>query len=48
MRRKMIDDYRIVYLNYLFDINLIFVRSKSYVPTSSICMNASFLGMRHV
>ena len=31
MSRKIIDDFRIEYLNYLFDINLIFLRSKNYL-----------------
>ena len=46
MRQKIIDDCRIKYLNYLFDINLIYLRSKLYVPTSSICIYASFFCMR--
>ena len=48
MWRKIIDDYRLQYLNDLFDINLIFLRSKSYVPTSSICMGATHFGMRRL
>ena len=46
MWRKIIDDYRLKYLNDLFDINLIFLQSKSYVPTFSICMAATLFGMR--
>ena len=34
---KKNDDYRLQYLNDLFDINLIF----SYVPDSSICLGAT-------
>ena len=48
MWRKIIDDYRMQYLNDLFDINLIFLWSKSYVPTSSICMGATLFGMRRL
>ena len=43
---KKNDDYRLQYLNDLFDINLIFLRS--YVPTSSICMGATLFGMRRL
>ena len=42
---KKNDDYRLQYLNDLFDINLIFLRSKSYVSTSSICMGATLFGI---
>ena len=45
MRRKIIDDYRL-YLNDLFEIKLIFLRSKSYVAIFSICMSAKLFGMR--
>ena len=48
MWRKIIDDYRLLYLNDLFEIELIFLRSKSYVPTSSICMGATLFGMRRL
>ena len=48
MWRKIIDDYRLKYLKDLFDINSMFLRSKSYVPTSSICMGATFFGMRRL
>ena len=48
MWRKIIDDYRLKYLNDLFNINLIFLRSKSYVPISSICMGATLFGMRRL
>ena len=48
MCRKIIDDYRLLYLNDLFDINLIFLRSKSYVPTSLIYMGATLFGMRRL
>ena len=44
MSRKIIDDYP----NDLFDINLIFLRSKSYVPTSSIRMGVTLFGMRRL
>ena len=46
MWRKIID--RLNYLNDLFDINLIFLQSKSYVPTFSICMCAKLFGMRRL
>ena len=40
MWRKKIDDYRLYYLNDLFEIKLIFSRSKSYVAIFCICMGA--------
>ena len=40
MWRKIIDDYRLQYLNDLFEIKLISLRSKSYVANFSICMDA--------
>ena len=46
MWRKIIDDYRLKYLKDLFDINSMFFTS--YVPTSSICMGATFFGMRRL
>ena len=39
MRRKIIDEYRFYYLNELFDIKLIFLRSQSYI---AICMDARY------
>jgi len=41
MWRKIIDDYKLYYLNDLFEIKLIFLRSKSYVAIFSICMGAT-------
>ena len=46
MWRKIIDDYRLKYLKDLFDINLMFLLSKSYVPSSSFCMGVTVFGMR--
>ena len=48
MWRKIIDDLRLSYLNDLFEIKLIFLRSKSNVPISSICMGATLFGMRRL
>ena len=48
MWRKIMDDYRLEYLNDLFEIKLIFLRSKSYVAIFSICMDAMLFGMRHL
>ena len=45
MWRKIIDDYRLSYLNDLFEIKLIFLRSESYVAIFSICMDAMLFGM---
>ena len=42
MWRKIIDDYRLYYLNDLFEMKLIFLRSKSYVAIFSISMDASY------
>ena len=47
MRRKIIDDCRLKYLNDLFEIKLIFT-DKSYVAIFSICMGARFFGMRRL
>ena len=48
MWRKIIYDYRLKYMNDLFEIEFIFLWSKSYVPTSSICMGATLFGMRRL
>ena len=48
MWRKIIDDYRLEYLNDLFEIKLIFLRSKSYIAIFSICMDAMLFGMRRL
>ena len=48
MWRKIIDDYRLYYLNVLFEIKLIFLRSKSYVAIFSFCMAANLFGMRRL
>jgi len=48
MLRKIIDDYRLQYLNDLFEIKLIFLRSKSYVAIFWICMDTTFFGMRRL
>ena len=31
MRQKIIDDYRLYYMNDLFEIKLIFLQSESYI-----------------
>ena len=43
MRRQIIDDYWLQYLNDLFGIKLIFLRSELNVATFWICMDARFL-----
>ena len=43
MRRKTIDDYYLLYLNDLFGIKLIFLRSELNVATFWVRMN--FFGM---
>ena len=48
MWRKIIDDYRLYYLNDLFEIKWIFLRSKSYVAIFSICMGAKLFSMRRL
>ena len=48
MSRKIIDGYRLYYLNDLFDINLILLRPKSYVPTSSLCMGATLFDHNYI
>ena len=48
MWRKIIDDYRLEYLNDLFKINLIFLRSKLYVAIFSICVGAKLFGVRRL
>ena len=46
MWRKITDDYRLKYLNDLFEIKFIFLRSKSYVATFGICKESTFFGMQ--
>ena len=48
MWRKIIYDYRLLYLNDLFEIKLIFLRSKSYVAIFSFCMVAKLFSMRRL
>jgi len=48
MWRKIIDDYRLQYLNDLFEIKLILLRIKSYVAIFSICMDTKLFGMRRL
>ena len=45
MWQKIIDDYRLQYLNDLFEITLIFLQSKLYVAIFPICMEAMLFGM---
>ena len=45
MCRKIIDDYCLQYLNVLFGIKLICLRSELNVATFRICMGATFFGM---
>ena len=45
MRRKIIDDYCLQYLNDLFGIKLICFRSELNVASFQICMYAAFLGV---
>ena len=45
MRRKIIDDYWLSYLNDLFGIKLIILGSHMNVATFRICMDATFAGM---
>ena len=45
---KKNDDYRLQYLNDLFEIKLNFLRSKSYVAIFSICMDAKLFDMRRL
>ena len=45
MCRKIIDDYWLSYLNDLFGIKLIFLRSELNVATFQIFMDAAFFGM---
>ena len=47
MWRNIIDDW-LIYLNDLFEIKLIFLRSKSHVAIFSICMDAMLFGMRRL
>ena len=47
MWRKIMDDYRLYYLNGLFQIKLIFY-GLSRVAIFSICMAAKLFGMRRV
>ena len=42
MRRKIIDDYCLQYLNDLLRIKLIILRSELNVATSRICMDDTF------
>ena len=42
MRRKIIDDFRLQYLNDLFELSLIILRYESYIATFRICMEATF------
>ena len=44
MRRKRIDDYCLKYLNDLFRIKLICLRSELNVASFRICMEAAFFG----
>ena len=48
MWRKIIDDYSLYFLNDLFEIKWIFLRSKSYVAIFPICMDAILFGMRRL
>ena len=43
MWQKIMDDYRLQYLNDLFEIKLIFLRSKLYVAIFSTCKDAKKL-----
>ena len=45
MRRKIIDDFCLQYLNDLFGIKLICLRSELNVESFQICMYAAFLGV---
>ena len=45
MRRKIIDDYCLQYLNDLFGIKLTWLRSELNVATFQICMDAAFFGV---
>ena len=45
MRRKRIDDYCLKYLNDLFRIKLICLRSELNVASFRICMEAAFFGV---
>jgi len=47
MRRKIIDDYRLQYMNDLFGIKLICVRSELNVASFRNCMDAAFFGVSH-
>ena len=41
MWRKIIDDYRLIYLNDLFEIKWIFLRSKSFVAILKKALNTN-------
>ena len=43
MCRKIIDDYRLEYLNDWFGIKLIFLRSELYVATFCICIDVTWI-----
>ena len=45
MRGKIIYDYSMYYLNDLFGIKLICLRSELNVPSLLICMDATFCGV---
>ena len=45
MRGKIIYDYSMYYLNDLFEIKLICLRSEFNVPSLLICMDATFCGV---
>ena len=44
MRRKIIDDYCLKYLNDLFGIKLIILRFELNVAAFRVCMDARFFG----
>ena len=46
MRRKIIDDYCLYYLNDLFGIKLINLLSELNVAFFSVCMDSAFFCMR--
>ena len=45
MRRKISNDYRLQYLNDLFGIKLICLRSELNVASFRICMDDAFFGV---
>ena len=45
MHRKITDDYCLEYLNDLFGIKLICLRSELSVASFRICMDAAFFGV---